>query len=97
MVQERLDLITIIAQQPDDILGRAVPQPNPDHLRRRSEKDAQSLKILILAYQHKFVVSRILPNRKIGSAEQTNIADVDGVRIDIGNRPDKAGSKVFVE
>ena len=96
MVQECRDVIATITQQASDIACRTIPQAHPDHLRRRSIKDTQSVKIF-LADQNKPVFSHMLPNRKIGRAEQTNVTDMDGARIQVGKRSDKAASQVFVE
>src|SRR6266705_4529698 len=97
MLQECLDRITTIAQQPDDIVGRAIAEPYPDHLRRRPKKDTQLLKILVFSDENESVFSRIFPNCKIGSGKQVCIADMDRTWIDVGERSDKTSRQIFIE
>ena len=97
MLQERRDLVTPITQQLDDVVGRAIAQPNPDHLRRRPEENAHSVKVLVLADENQSVILRMLPNRKIGSSEQPHVADMFRPGINIGNCHDEPRRQIFVE
>jgi len=62
------DLTAALGEQAEDVCRRAVPQPGPDHLRRGPVKDAEPLKIFILGYDCEPVVTRVLPDRTIGTA-----------------------------
>src|SRR3954469_20916985 len=55
------------------------------------------MEVFILADQDEAVLASMVPNRNIGSAEQTNIADVGRTGIAIGKRLDKASRQVFIE
>ena len=70
------DLVAALAEQADDVCGRAVPQPDPNHLRRRSVENAEPLKVFILAHDYEPMVAGVLPDRTIGTTRQTLVADV---------------------
>jgi hypothetical protein len=54
------DLVASLAEQADDVCGRAVPQPDPNHLRRRSAENAEPLKVFILAHDYEPMVAGVL-------------------------------------
>jgi len=95
--QKAIDLPAALAEQADDLRCRAVPQPDPDHFRRSPVKDAEPLKVFILAYDYKAVVARVLPNRTIGTARQAPIADMDAIWIQIRELRDEPCREIFVE
>lgn len=81
MRQKVLDRGATIAQQSNDILGRAISQPDPDDLWRRPMKNAEPMEVFILAHDDKTTVSRMPPYYAIGSTEQAHIGDMNRPRV----------------
>lgn len=52
MRHKLLDLAVALAKQSSDVICGTVPQPNPDHLRRRPIQNGEPMKIFILADNH---------------------------------------------
>ena len=46
-------------------------------------KDAEALKVLILAHDYEPMVARMAPDRAIGTTRQAPVADMDATRIQI--------------
>jgi hypothetical protein len=66
MRHEPFDLAATLAQQPSNVVGRTIAQPNPDHLRRWPVQYAQSMKVLVLAHDHESLISSVRPDSPVG-------------------------------
>src|SRR5439155_19705764 len=55
------DRLVAHLEEPDDVGRRAIPPPNPDHLRWRPEQDTQSVKVLVLGHDDQSVIASMGP------------------------------------
>jgi hypothetical protein len=97
MRHKLLDLAAAMAQQPSDVIRGTVPQPDPDHLRRRPMQNAEPMKIFILADDHEGLISSMRPDCTVRCGQQTDVADMDGVGVQIGEYTDEARRQILVE
>src|SRR5436309_13385327 len=56
------DRLAAHLEEPDDVVRRAITQPNPDHLRWRPEQDTQPVKVLVLGHDDESVIASIGPD-----------------------------------
>jgi len=76
MCHKRRDLIAIFADCHDDVVGRHVAKAQPYYLRRRSEQNAEPLKILVLSDQDEPVGTRMLPDCEVVRAEEADLPEM---------------------
>jgi len=75
---KRFDLVVTHSKQAGHLVGGAIPQPNPDYLRRWPVQDAEAMKVFVFRHDQQSVVPRVGPDCTIGCRRQADVADVDG-------------------
>src|SRR4029077_5158833 len=95
--QERIDLAVTLFQQPNNVVRRAISQADPDYLWRWPMKNAEAMKVLILADDDQALLLLMLPNRAVGSAHQPHVTDMNGTWVRLGKRRYETGCQIFVE
>jgi len=60
-------------------------------------QDAVPMKVFVLTHDHESMVSRVGPDCTIGGRREAYFADVDGTRVQVNERPDKARREILVE
>jgi len=78
---KRFDLVATHSKQAGHLVGGAIPQPNPDYLRRWPMQDAETMKVFVFRHDQQSVVPRVDPDCTIGCRRQADVADVDGTEV----------------
>ena len=76
MFHELHDLGVPGTEETCDVDRGAVAEPDPDDLRRWSEKNAQAMKVLVLGHEDEAVRAGICPDGPVAARRQTNSAHV---------------------
>jgi hypothetical protein len=76
---EGTDAIRFSADQPCNLGGRAVSQPNPDYLGRRTEEHAEPMKVLVLRDERVPFGRGSVPHEPIRRSQKPQVFEVLGV------------------
>ena len=60
-------------------------------------KDAEPMKVFVLAHDHESVVPCVGPDCPIGCRRQADVPNVDGTWVQVRERPDQARRGILVE
>lgn len=80
MLNEVLYVGTVPPEKIGDIIGRAVPQTDPDHFGRSAIQHTQTTKVLIFGDEQGLAFPGKLPDRGVSSAPRAEAADVQRPR-----------------
>ena len=69
-------LSVMTSEKGRDLVRRAVPSPDPDHLRRVPEQKASFVKVGILRHDHEGMLGRVPPDGVIVGSLQADLADM---------------------
>jgi len=97
MRHESFDRLAAHLEEPDDVVRRAITQPNPDHLRWRPEQDTQPVKVLVLGHDDESVIASIGPDCTVRGGGQADLTDMDGTGVQVSERVNKTGRQILVE
>ena len=95
--QERRDLAMAMPQQGDNLFGRAIAEPDPDHFWGRTVENAELMKILVLADNYEPMLACVMPNCAVGCASQFQLSDMSRAGINIGQGCAQSRGQVLVE
>jgi len=85
------------AEERFDVVGGAVPEPYPDHLRRRSAHEAALAEVVVLGDDREPAVSRVAPDGLVIGRLQVELADVNRAGIELPEPTREARREVVVE
>jgi len=80
LLTESDDVLVMAPQQLRDVVSRAVAEPNPNELRRRTMQDGKSMKIFVLTDDQASVLTRQVPDCCIPCAAMPQQSNVQGTR-----------------
>ena len=95
--QERRYLAMAMPQQGDNLFGRAIAEPDPDHFWGRTVENAELMKILVLADNYEPMLACVMPNCAVGRASQFQLSDMSRAGINIGQGCAQSRGQVLVE
>ena len=64
---KRFDLVVTHSKQAGHLVGGAIPQPNPDYLRRWPVQDAEAMKVFVFRHDQQSVVPRVAQIARSGA------------------------------
>ena len=94
---KRFDLPASRSKQVDDLVCRAIAQPNPDHFRWWAMQNAEPMKVFVLGHDHEATISCISPDRTIGSRSQADRVHMERLRVGVREHTDQACREILVE
>ena len=60
-------------------------------------QDTQPVKILVPGHDNEPMIASISPDCTVGRGGQADLADVDGMAVQVSERPNKTGRQILVE
>ncbi len=97
MVNERAQLIKPKAEDARDVGRGAITEANPDHLRRGTQQNTETLKVLIFRDEDETISLRAIPNRTIRRACEPKSDDIHGPGKGISEKPRQPASEILVK
>src|SRR5437899_10635035 len=87
----------MVPENGHDLLRRAVPSPDPDHLRRVPQQEAPFVEIGIPRDDREPMLGSVSPDGVVVGSLQANLADMRRVRIEVADEGEETGREVLVE